>query len=147
MNVIHRTTLQFIASANEPDFPEPTWKWDPDMSQVLGLARNYWKWDPVAERPVPMTAGEQSAVNAAKLAASRDAAAATLTQVENVLRAVFLIILDEFNLHTAKVNSILTAIDANATLANIRTAIAAIPDLSARTEQQLRTAIRNRMGT
>lgn len=146
-NVINRTTLQYLASVNTPDYPEPTWKANPDMSQVVGVAQRFQKWDAVNDRPAPMTAGEQAAVIAAALSAQRDAAAAALTQNENIDRAVFLIFLDEFNLHAAKLNAILTAIDGAASFGAMRTAIAAIADLGTRTESQLRTAVRNRLGT
>lgn len=58
-----------------------------------------------------------------------------------VLRAVILLMLDEFNMHTAKTNAILTAIDNAASLAALKTAVAAITDLPTRTAQQLKTAI------
>lgn len=147
MNVIHRTTLQFVASANTPDFPEPTWKHNPDMSAVVGVPVHFQKWDAVAERPIPQTAGEQAATAAARLTASRNATAAQLDQVEGVLRAFMLLLVDELNLHSARLNSILTAIDGAGTYANMRTAIAAIADLPTRTAQQLRDAIRNKLGT
>lgn len=73
-SVIHKTTLEFRASANEPDFPEPTWKWSPDMSQVAGVPFKYWKWDISNDRPIEMSAGEKTAVDDALAAA----AAATL---------------------------------------------------------------------
>lgn len=146
MNVIHRTTLQFIPSANEPDYPEPTWKWDPDMSAVAGVNQRYWKWDAVAERPVPMTQAERDAVDLARLTTQRDAAVSQLAQAENVMRALMLMVLDELNAHAAKVNAIMTAVDGAGTYAAMRTAIGLIADLPTRTEMQLRTAIRNKLG-
>lgn len=77
--VIHRTTLQYLASVNTPDYPEPTWKWNPDMSHVSGVAFKYWKWDAIAECPIPMTAGEQAAVDAAEAAAATAATEAAQT--------------------------------------------------------------------
>lgn len=147
MNVINRTTLVYIPSANTPDYPEPAWKHDPDMSQVAGVPTYFWKWDAVNERPIPMTAGEQATVTAARLAAARDTAAAALDQVENVTRAFMLMVLDEFNAHSAKMNALLTAIDGAASLAALKTAVAAIADLPTRTAQQLRDGIRNKLGT
>lgn len=146
-NVIHRTTLEFRASANEAFHPEPEWKHSPDMSQVVGVEPRFWKWDAVNERPIPMTAPEQAAATATALASSRDSAVARLTQTEDVQRAFMLMVLSEFNAHTAKTNAILSAIDAATTLANLKTAVAAITDLPVRTEQQLRNAIRNNLGT
>jgi hypothetical protein len=75
--VIHRTTLQYLSSVNTPDYPEPTWKWNPDMSHVASVAFKYWKWDALAECPIPMTAGEQAAVDSSEAAA---AAAALLDE-------------------------------------------------------------------
>lgn len=147
MNVIHRTTLRYLASVNTPDYPEPTWKWSPDMSAVAGVSPIYWKWDAVAERPVPMTQGERDVVDAARLAAQRTSAMGQLTQAESVLRAFMLLVLDELNAHSAKVNELLDAIDAAGSLAALKTAAAAITDLPQRTEQQLRNAIRNKLVT
>lgn len=146
-NVIHRTTLQFIASANEPDYPEPVWKWSPDMSAVVGVPVYFQKWDAVAERPIPMTQGEQDTVTAARLAAAREAAAAVLDGVENITRAFMLLVLDEFNAHSAKMNALLTAIDGAATLAALKTTVGTIADLPTRTAQQLRDAIKNKLGS
>lgn len=65
-NVIHRTTLQFVGSANEPDYPEPTWKWNPNMTGVVGVPAYYWKapadWSGDVG-PVEMTAPEKAAVD------------------------------------------------------------------------------------
>lgn len=145
--VIHRTTLEFRPAANEPDFPEPTWKHNPDMTAVAGVLRRFWKWDAVGERPVPMTAPEQAAVVAAELEAQRENQAANLDQPEALLRAVVLILLDELNLHAARTNALLSAIDAATSLGTLKTAVALIADVPTRTVQQLRTAIRARMGT
>lgn len=144
--VIHRTTLRYIPSANEPDYPEPTWKWNPDMTQVAGISAIYWRWDAGTERPVPMTAGEQSAVDAALATARRDQTVAQFDSVENILRAFAGLLVDELNAHSAKVNAILTAIDNGASLGAIKTAVAAIADLPTRQLSDLRTAIRNKLG-
>lgn len=151
-DVIHRTTLEFRPSVNTPDFPEPTWKHNPSMAAVAGVPSRYWKapanWDAVGAGPVEMSAGEKTTADATILSAARDAAvAAEVDAVERVLRAVVLVIRDELNLHADKINSILTAIDNNTTLATIRTAIAAIADYPQRTVQQLRDAVRNKLGT
>lgn len=146
-DVINRTTLVYLTSVNEPSYPEPTWKWNPDMAQVVGVEQRFWKWDAPTERPIPMTAGEQATVIANALTAARAAAAAQLTQTENILRATVLLLLDELNAHSAKVNAILTAIDSNSTLANLKTAILAVADLPIRTEAQVRAAIAAKLGT
>ncbi len=42
-NVLNRTTLQFLASVNTPDFPSAAWIINPDLSAVQGLPTKYWK--------------------------------------------------------------------------------------------------------
>lgn len=84
-NVIHRTTLEFYPSVNEPDYPEPTWKWNPDMTAVAGVPGYYWKapadWNAVGAGPVVMSQAEKDAVDAAMAAA--DAAALVDRQTLN----------------------------------------------------------------
>ena len=79
-NVIHRTTLVYIPSANTPDYPEPTWKHAPDMTAVAAVPAKYWKapadWDAVGAGPVEMTSGEKATVDAAE-ATARAAALVT----------------------------------------------------------------------
>ncbi len=71
-SVIHRTTLQYLSSVNEPDFPESTWKHNPNMTAVAAVPNKYWKapadWNGDVG-PVEMTQGEKDTVNAAETAA------------------------------------------------------------------------------
>lgn len=73
-NVIHRTTLEFRPSVNEPDFPEPTWKWNPNMTAVVGVPFKYWKapadWTGNVG-PVEMTASEKAVVDFAESVAGQ----------------------------------------------------------------------------
>lgn len=69
-NVLNRATLQFRESVNTPDFPEPDWIHNPDMSGVSGVARRFWKL--VGDAPAEMTQGEQDAVTASLLEGERD---------------------------------------------------------------------------
>jgi hypothetical protein len=62
-----------------------------------------------------------------------------------LLRALLLIVLDEFNLHAEKINAILTAIDSGSTLAQVKTNIAAIADYPTRTKANLITAMTNKI--
>ena len=90
----------------------------------------------------------QTAQDAWELQQRRVEAKAALAEAKAesaTLRALLLIVLDEFNLHSAKTNAILTAIDNAATLAALKTAVAAITDLPTRTAAQLRTAIQNKI--
>lgn len=143
---LHRTTLQYRASVSEQSISDPqNWIREPDLSAVAGFPSIYWivTGDSVSL----MSPAQRAARDAELLSAARDAAASQFQQQEDVLRAFMLLVMDEFNAHGAKVNAILTAIDNASTLANLKTAVAAITDLPTRTEQQLRTAIRSKLGT
>lgn len=144
-SVLHRVTREFRQSANTPDFPAIDWIINPDLSAVAGFASRYWKVN--GDTVSLMTLAERNAVDAALVAAARDAVADELTNNENIQRAFMLLVLDEFNAHSAKVNALLTAIDNAGSLAALKTAVAAIADLPTRTESDLRTAIRNKLGS
>lgn len=150
-NVIHRTTLEFLRSVNDPNFPEPVWKHNPNMSAVEGVPQIYWKapadWDAAGAGPVEMTTPEKAGVDAAILAAARDGAAAMFDNVEDALRAFMLAVLDEFNAHAAHNNALLSAVAGATNLATFQAACAAIGDYPERTATQLRNAVRNKLGS
>jgi len=146
-NVISTTTLQFLRSVNTPDYPAPDWKRNPDMSQVEGVDRKYWKWDAVAERPIPMDAGEQVAYDLQQLEESRDAVVAQLDRQEDVLRSVVAAIIGELNDASQAFNDLQAAIAAATNLGNFQTGAAAIPSRPTRTMAQLRTVVRNALGS
>jgi len=143
--VYNKTTHAIIESANTPDYDPSEWLINPDLSGVAGVPQRYRKL--VGDVPTEMTQAEKDAVDAAALVASRAAAVAQLEQAEDVLRAFMLLVLDELNAHAAKTNAILTGVENATTLANVKTAVAAIADYPTRTEQQLRTAIHAKLGT
>jgi 1,6-anhydro-N-acetylmuramate kinase len=115
------------------------------MSAVAGHPSRYWviTGDVVSL----MSQTEMDAVDAAILDANREATASRMENVEDIIRALALTTLDDLNLHAARITAILDAIDQNSTLATIKTAIAAIPDIPQRTGAQLKTAVRNKLGT
>lgn len=144
-SVLNRITKEYRASVNTPEFSAIDWIINPDISAVISQPSRYWKI--VGDIVSLMSQAERDAVDAALLTAARDALAATLTSTEDLLRAFMLLVLDEFNAHTAKTNSLLTAIDNAGTLAALKTTVAGITDLPARTESDLRAAIRNKLGS
>lgn len=143
-NVLNRTTKQFLASANTPDFPLLDWIHNPDMSAVTGFDSRYWIIS--GDVVTLMDAPSRAALDAAAVEAARDELANQLDQTEDILRAVVLLVLDELNAHTTKTNALLTAIDNSSSLANLKTAVAAIADLPIRTAAQLKAAIRSKLG-
>jgi len=145
-DVINRATLEFLRSVNTPDFPEPTWKASPDMSQVAGVPPRYWKWDVANDRPAGMSQAEKDAADAADLETAKDLALKPLDANGVALwRAFALLVLDELNTHAATVTALLDAIDNASNLSSLKTAVAAITDLPQRTEAQLKAAIRGKM--
>ena len=144
-NAIHRTTKQFLQSVNTPDYPTIDWIINPDMAAVVGFESRYWT---IAGDVVGlMSVAQRAAVDAAQLEAQRDASASEVDQVEGVVRAFMLTMLDEFNAHATKINAILTAIDAGANLTAVKTNIVAIADYPTRTIAQLKTVLRAKLGT
>jgi hypothetical protein len=139
-DVIHRTTLEFRRSVNEPNFPEPAWKWNPDMSAVTGVDRRYWKappsWDGVAG-PLEMTQPEKDAVDAAEAAAlvtaNRTLAAADVDDTQQPagwnIRALIEIFNSRDNYLVNRISELQAALDAmkasSGAADNIRNAIPA----------------------
>lgn len=95
---IHPTTLQVVRSANSPDYPAP-WVTPVDLSQVVAVAPKYWKWDSVNLRPIPMSAGEQAAVDAAaQLSTDLAAKLVQILKQSNETRTATTTLADDTNL-------------------------------------------------
>lgn len=120
---LHRTDVELLLSIPEAELPEAAANYieDPDLSAVTGQPRRYWK---VAGDTVSLaTAGEQTAIDAALLEAARDARSNELDELEAILRAFAMVLLDEFNVLRAQ------------------------HSLADRTISQLKTAVRNKLGS
>lgn len=121
-NALNRTTKQYFTSVNTPDYPLVSWIINPDLTAVAGFSSQYWTI--TGDVVTLMNQAARDAVDAANVTAGRDTVTAVqVDNVESVLRAFMLVVLDEVN--------ILRANDA----------------LVARTAAQLRTAIRGKLGT
>jgi hypothetical protein len=142
-DVLNRTTKAFISSANTPDYPVETWIHNPDMSAVVGQPPRYWEIS--GDTVGLMDAGERAAVDAAELAAQLDAIADQFDNVKDYARAIALVLLDSYLLTRGRVNGILDAIDAGASLAAIKTSVAAINNLPDVTPAQLKDALREKL--
>ena len=92
------------------------------------------------------TAWTQVEINA-YMSGVRDSVIAQLDNVEDLLRAFANVVLDEFNLHSTRLESLLNAIKNNATYTPARTAIQAIAAIPQRNLAQIRPQIRNKLGT
>ncbi len=109
------------------------------------IPQRYRKW--VTDHIEEMTQAEKDAVDAALLIASRDAAVARLDSIEDTMRAFAQVMAYGFNAHTARINGILDAIDAGATIGAIKTSVASINNLPTYNMAGLRDAIRAKLGT
>lgn len=145
-SLLNTSTLEIVRSADETKLSSP---WvvisEANAAAWMAIPPQYRKR--VGNTIEEMTAQEKAAVDAARLAASRDAAIAQLQQTEDVLRAFMLMILDDRNLLAARITSILDAIDGASSLATLKTAVASINNPNQYTEQQLRDAIKARLGS
>ncbi len=145
---LHRTTKQLHVSVSPSGLRDPLASYieSPDLSAVAGQPPKYW----VITGDV-VTLADQATMDAVDQAitdGARDTVAASMDLPEDFQRAFALALLDQFNVVSAKVNAILDAIDGATSLAEVKAAIAAIPDLNASlTVAQLKTAVRNKLGT
>ena len=148
-DVVNTETCEVRMSVNEVVAPYNAAPWQViTRDQFLAwsvIPQIYRKW--VLDHIEEMSAGEKAIVDAARLEQMRDEVIQQVDELENVLRAFMLMVLDEFNNHTAKTNAILTAVDTASNFAEVKANYAAITDLPTRTAAQLRSAIRSKLGT
>jgi len=143
--VLNRATKVMIESANTADYPVLDWIINPDLSAVAGFASKYWTIS--GDTVSLLDQAGRDAVDAAILSAHRDAIAAVMDAAEDYARAFALVVLDEINLHATRITAILNAVDNASSFATLKTAIAAIADVPTRTIDQLKTALRNKLGS
>jgi hypothetical protein len=140
-------TIEYYSSIHSPDFGPP-WVLDqPEADALYKAGVPIWYWKVVGGVATEMTQAEKDAVNAANLNANRDANAAILDNIENILRAVCLVVLDQVNGDRSTINAILTAVDQATTLADLKTRIGLIADLPTGNGAAFKTAVRNKLGT
>jgi hypothetical protein len=120
-NVLNRTTKEFKRSVNEPDYPQVDWIWSPDLSGVAGVSSKYWviTGDVVTE----MDQASKDAIDLADEISELDAISDRLDNQKDIMRAFALLVMDEFNILRAE------------------------HGLAPRTLAQLKTGLRNKLGT
>lgn len=120
---LHRTTKELLSSVAEADLQEPATNYieDPDLSAVLAQPIKYWVI--TGDTVSLMSQSEMDTVDANELSAQRDDTVGQLDLLEDILRAFALTVLDEINLLRSQ------------------------HSLSARTISQLKTSVRNKLGT
>ena len=149
---LHRTLDSFVMSGNAPDYPDVDWIESPVINsqafRSAGVPVKYAKRNASPDNTVTeMTQGEKDAVDAAELSATRDETSNALDGIDRYERAFALTVLDELNNHADKMNAILDAADNATSLADFKTRMGAITDYPQRTVEQLKTSVRNKLGT
>lgn len=96
-DVINVADLRYLSSVNTPDYPEPEWKHNPDMSAVSFVAQRYWVWSTANERPEPMSQSAQDAVDASILTAELDAEIQQVDDTKDIIRAMSQLMISELN--------------------------------------------------
>lgn len=142
---------EYRQSVNTPDYEgQPNVLINPNLSAVAGQPMRYWKH--IAGEIQLMTQGERDAVDAA-------IATSTLNSARNgakdqivgtiplpiLLRALADILKDEINVVRGWTASFKTEVAAASNLADLKTRVATLPTLGARTLAQLKTAINSRI--
>lgn len=145
-DMVNTSTLELLRSVNAPDYAPP-WliitRTEYDAANAIPARYRQWNGSSVVEADQ----ATKDAIDAAILEASRDATADGLDAVESLERAYAQAALDESNLHAQRITAILDAIDSANNLADVKTAVAAIADVPTRTIAQMKTALRNKLGS
>ena len=146
-DIIRRADMEIRLSASPQS--EPEWKTFTNRTEAeaaLAIPQKYRKFD-VSDNVVEMDAAEKAAVDAAETTARLDGIADQLDELEDILRAFALQLLDERNRMAVAFNDLKNGIAAANNLNDAKAAAAAIADEPIRTIAQLKTALRNKLGT
>ena len=130
MNVLNRTTKQYLQSANTPDYPIADWIHGPDMLQVVGYESKYWII--TGDNVYLMDQAARDAVDAAELIVQKDLEVDNFDADGTVFKAAMQVMLDgfnvlraQFNTTTAQVNQATNTNFQPYTLAQLKTAVRA----------------------
>lgn len=135
-NYIHRTTKAYTRSIAPADLPEPIGNYieDPDLSAVEGQPVRYWEIS--GDSVLLADQATRDAIDAALAESDRDALITRVDDVEDILRAFASVLVDEINILRQQFN--VTTSESN------QLTDTAFTD---RTLAQLRTALRNKLGS
>lgn len=144
-------TPEYLRSVNTPDYSsDPDVLINPDISALAAVPVKYWKR--VGDAIQEMSAAEKASLDAAEAAARRDGARAQAVSIEAAedaegmrLRTVLQLTIDENNSLRQWITDFKAAVAASATLADLKTRVALLPNTPARTYAQARTAYRNKI--
>lgn len=140
-------TVDYRRSVNTPDFPAP-WVINHAEADALfdaNVPMQYWK--SVGGVATEMTQPEKDAVDALALESKRDGTVARMDNIEDIIRALALTLLDAHNQNRTTINALLDAIDAATSLAELKASVGSIANLPIGNGAQLRAQVRAKLGT
>lgn len=163
---LNRTTKEFISSASPSTMKERFggsfvdanggaistvgWIKDPDLSAVVGFETQTQYWLPGVfpdDTVGLMTPVERAAQDAADLAAQRDAIVNQLNRVENLQRAIALVMLDEINELRAPWKTFIADMARVSDHAQLKLSVASYPSFNPRTLAEMQVSVREKLGT
>ncbi len=95
MNVLNRTTKQYLTSGNTPDYPLVDWIHSPNLSAVSGFDSKYWVI--IGDSVTLMTQSERDAVDLSESESTKDNIAGMIDS-DPYSKAFALVMLDEINI-------------------------------------------------
>ena len=145
---VHRTTKAYLQSVSPDSLPDLISNYisQPDLSGVVGVPSKYWiiTGDIISE----MSPVEKDAVDAQNLSDSRDGIIQEqIDQLESVLRQVVIATVKEINILRQWIADLKTATASANNLNDFKAKIAALPDFTDRTLSQIKTQLRNNLGS
>jgi hypothetical protein len=146
-NFLHRTTKAYHQSAPPDALPEPIGEYieNPDMSAVTGYPSIYWII--TGDLVTLMSQAERDAVDAQRLSDTRDGIIAQLDQVEDIQRQLLIMEVGEFNKLRQWLVDFQAAVASAGNLGQLQSAVATLPTLNPITFAQVKTQLRNALGS
>ena len=145
---LHRTTRQLYISTSPNQLAEVVGNYieDPDLVAVEGVPSKYWiiTGDIVTE----MTQVEKDAIDSAELEGSRDSnIQAQIDDLESVFRQFVIMTTSEINILRGWIVDYKVEVAAASNLGNLQARVAALPDLLDRAFAQIKTQLRDALGS
>ncbi len=144
-NVLNRTTKEYLKSVSTSNYDSVDWIINPDLSAVVGFESKYWAIS--GDIVTLMDQASRDAVDVTELSQQRDSLSNSLANTEDILRAIVLVLIDQFGNHATEHNALLSTISNASSLNDLKSSVAAMTPLNVPTIQQARTQIRNKLGS
>lgn len=144
-DVVHRITKEYRRSVHTPDYSLADWIHNPDLSAVVGQPAKYWliTGDVISL----MDQAARDAVDAQELSDRRDSIISRLDDLEILERAELLALLDDRNIWADWLQQFKDGVATANNLADIKSLISRLPNTPQGGIAQMKTKIRNKLGS